>query len=254
MKIALCPSPELYHLYHQAGATVIITDIFRASTTITEALRNGAERILPVATVDECQRIGLENGYLMAAERNTQRCSFAQLGNDPLAYQPHVVQGRTIIITTTNGTRSLTMARDLGAREILIGSFLNLKQTIQYLEQSHCAHVVLLAAGWRGQVAMEDCLYGGALCSYLEQAKLGTVIGDMAQMMTTLWQHAATSATTLRHYLERSEHYERLRQAGLLAAVDYCLTVGDAPAVRLHTDGFLYAETSPFRGGLSVPE
>lgn len=239
MNIYLCPSPDLYHLYHRAGASVIITDIFRASTTITTALENGAKQILPVATVEECQEIGERYGYLMAAERNIHRCSFAQLGNDPLAYTRELVEQQTIVITTTNGTRSLAIAKDAGASEILVGSFRNLDKTLSYLAERGREEVVVLAAGWRGQISTEDCLYAGALASEAQRKAMGKPMGDAAVMLTKLWQNECATFEQSLEYIQSSEHYERLAQAGHLSAVAYCLTPADAPAIKLNETGFL---------------
>lgn len=240
MKIYLCPSPELYALYHRPGASVIITDIYRASTTITTALENGAQRMLPVATVEECQEIGESLGYLMAAERNVLRCPFAQLGNDPLAYTPELVGGKTIVITTTNGTRSLAIAREAGASEILIGSFRNLPRTLEYLHGRGCTEVVVLAAGWRGQVSTEDSLYAGALAARAQALGYGEPVGDAAVMITSLWTAYCQEPSGRLDYIRSAEHYQRLAKAGHLDAVAYCLEESDAPAIRLEEDGYLY--------------
>lgn len=246
MNIYICPSPDLYHLYHRDGASVIITDIFRASTTITTALENGASRMLPVATIEECQEIGERLGYLMAAERNILRCDFAQLGNDPLAYTPDLVQDKSIVITTTNGTRSLAIAREAGAEEILIGSFRNLLATIAYLAEQGREEVVVLAAGWRGQLSTEDCLYGGALAYEVEQRGLGKASGDTAVLMRTIWGYECLSLEARIDYIQGSEHYIRLCKAGHEGAVRYCLEMSEAPAIRLEADGYLY----PIKGTL----
>lgn len=243
MDIYLCPSPDLYQLYHRDEATVIITDIFRASTTITTALANGAKRVLPVATVEECRTLGEQNGYLMAAERNVLRCDFAQLGNDPLAYVPELVAGQTIVITTTNGTRSLSIANEGGAKEILIGSFRNLPQTISYLYSQGRGEVLVLAAGWRGQMAMEDCLYAGALAYELGKSNLGDARGDAAIMAQTLWEGNCLNVSDRENYLKKCEHYQRLVNAGFADAVAYCLEQTNAPAVKLAHNGFLYVAT-----------
>lgn len=239
MNIYLCPSPDLYHLYHIEGASVIITDIFRASTTICKAFQSGAERILPVATTEECEEIGTRYGYLMAAERKVLRCPFADLGNDPLEYSPERVMGKTIVMTTTNGTRSLAIAHEAGASEILVGSFRNMRATLSHLHRSQTQDVVVLAAGWQGQVSMEDCLYAAALAYEAELLGWGNAEGDMAVMLRTLWGEVASSPERLNAYIQRSEHYERLLNAGHEHAIAYCLESSDAPAVALSPDGFL---------------
>lgn len=241
MQIYLCPSPDLYHLYHRSEASVIITDIFRASTTITTALEQGAERILPVASTEECQAIGERYGYLMAAERNVLRCEFAQLGNDPLAYTADVVDGQTIVITTTNGTRSLNITQEAGAKEILVGSFRNLPKTLDYLHERGRKEVVVVAAGWRGQMAMEDCLYAGALADEALSRAYGSASGDAAVMAQTIWANQCRDEESRRAYIKGSEHYQRLLQAGFADALAYCLEYANAPTIRLEADGFLRA-------------
>lgn len=241
LNIYLCPSPELYRLYHREGASVIITDIFRASTTITTALENGAKQILPVATTEECQRIGEQLNYLMAAERNVHRCPFAHLGNDPLSYTREMVAQKSIVITTTNGTYSLAIAQEYGAHEILIGSFRNLNKTLRYLELQGREDVVVLAAGWQGQISTEDCLYAGALAIEAEHRGIGRARGDAAVMLATLWQSQCSTLESRLAYIRASEHYTRLEHAGHLSAVEYCLSPSDAPAVILNDEGYLVA-------------
>lgn len=226
MEIYLCPSPELYQLYHRPEAVVIITDIFRASTTMVTAMANGATGILPVATVEETQSLGQAHGYLMAAERHVRRCDFAHLGNDPMEYRPDVVGGQQIVLTTTNGTRSLRIALEAGARQILIGALINLPSTIAYCHNRGAEQVVVVAAGWQGQVSTEDCLYAGAFAAMAEAEGLGHAQGDMAVMMRDLWRAHCLDLEQRMAYIRTSEHYARLVQAGHDDAAEYCMTVG----------------------------
>ena len=99
MQVYLCPSPELYPLYHRPNSIVIIVDIFRASTTMVAAFAHGAKGILPVASTEEAEETGKRLGALIAAERNVVRCDFAQLGNDPAEYTTDLVSGREIVFT-----------------------------------------------------------------------------------------------------------------------------------------------------------
>lgn len=225
MKIFLCPSPDLYHLYHRPGATVIITDIFRASTTIVTAIANGAAGILPVATTEEAELLGKEYGYLTAAERNVRRCEFADLGNDPMEYTRERVEGQRIVLTTTNGTRSLHIALEHGAKQILIGSLLNLSATLRYCLERGTNEVVVLAAGWHGQISSEDCLYAGALAYYLNCTEAGQASGDAATMMADLWREHCLTLEQRIEYIKKSEHYTRLEHAGFAHAASCCMQV-----------------------------
>lgn len=224
MNIYLCPSPELYPLYHREDATVIIVDIFRASTTMVTALASGARCIIPVASTEEAQTLGEQRGALIAAERNVVRCDFAQLGNDPEEYQPELVSGQEIVFTTTNGTRALTIAREHGAREILVGALTNLRATYDYLRATG-RDVVVLAAGWQGQTSLEDSLYAGALTQLAVQGRAGRAANDMAQMAYDLWRTHCQSLAERMAYIAYAEHYQRLVKAGFESAVRYCLTL-----------------------------
>lgn len=231
MKIFLCPSPDLYHLYHRSGATVIITDIFRASTTIVTAINNGAEAILPVACTEEAQRLGQEYGYLIAAERNVRRCEFADLGNDPMEYTSERILGKHIVLTTTNGTRSLHIALEAGAQEILIGSFLNLSATLGHCLEIGAEEVIVLAAGWQGQLSIEDNLYAGALAYHLSCTGQGGAKGDAAVMMLDLWRGHCLTQELREQYIKSSEHYARLEAASYAHTTSYCMQIDTVPVV-----------------------
>lgn len=224
MNIYLCPSPELYPLYHRPGAIVIIVDIFRASTTMVTALAHGARSILPVATTEEAEEQGKALGCLIAAERNVVKCPFAQLGNDPAEYTEALVSGQDIVFTTTNGTRALNIAAEHGAEEILVGAFINLSATLRYCH-TQGKDVLILAAGWKGQLALEDTLYAGAFAFLAEQATIGKASDDGTLILRDLWQAKAQSLEDRITYIQHSEHYARLVQAGFSSAVPLCMTL-----------------------------
>src|ERR1700734_746130 len=119
-KLEVCLSPALLHLYDTNGAVVVIIDIFRATSTITAALHNGARCVIPVASVAECIAIGesIPNS-ITAGERDGKIAEGLQHGNSPLEYPADFIKGKTLVLTTTNGTRLLHMV--VGAAEIVIG-------------------------------------------------------------------------------------------------------------------------------------
>ena len=85
MKIDVCFSPALYPVYHNPEAIVVVVDVFRATTTMAAAFKNGVRSIRPVATVEEAQEYKAK-GWLVRAERNVKRCEFADFGNSPFDY------------------------------------------------------------------------------------------------------------------------------------------------------------------------
>ncbi len=224
--VYLCPSPALYPLYHRPEATVIVVDIFRASTTMVTALAHGAVGILPVMTTDEARSMGQKYGCLIAAERNVKRCDFAQLGNDPAEYTREWVGGKRIVFTTTNGTKSIRIALEHRAKEILVGAFINLPDTLAYLKNQKITEVMVLAAGWQNQVSLEDTLYAGALVEMLMTDHSGMAANDAARMARDLWTAQAADEIRRLEYLKQSEHYTRLVSNDLADAVPYCLQIG----------------------------
>ncbi len=230
LSVRLCPSPELYQYYHQEGARVIVVDIFRATTTMTTAFINGAKRILPVASTELAEKLGQERDCLVAAERNVKRCAFAQLGNDPMEYTSELVLGQEIVMTTTNGTKAIHIAHETGAKEIFIGSFLNLKSIVTDCLAQEVKDIIVLAAGWQGQMATEDSLYAGALSYELEQAGAVVKKNDGTELMQNLWEAHCLELDAREAYLSKSEHYARLKANGFAEAARYCLTILDKPA------------------------
>ena len=110
-------SPALYPVYHNQEAIVVVVDVFRATTTMAAAFKNGVRSIRPVATVEEAQEYKAK-GWLVGAERNVKRCDFADFGNSPFDYTPEKVAGKDVIFTTTNGTRAITIAKGSAYRVI----------------------------------------------------------------------------------------------------------------------------------------
>ena len=128
----------------------VVFDILRATSSMVTALANGAERIRPVATIDEALAAKVEYPEaLLCGERHGQRIKAEQakgtdfdLGNSPREYTAEIVAGKTLITTTTNGTRALHAS--LGAREVLVSSFLNLQATIDRLREASPKRLVLV--------------------------------------------------------------------------------------------------------------
>jgi 2-phosphosulfolactate phosphatase len=214
--VDVCFSPALYPLYRREEATVVIVDVFRATTTIAAAFAAGARSIRPVATVGEAEACKAA-GWLVGAERNVRRCAFADFGNSPSDYTPDRVAGRDIAFTTTNGTRAIHCA--LGARRIVTGAFTCLHAVARYCTAGG-RDAVVLCSGWEDRINIEDTLFGGALTEALLPAGYRPA-GDAAQIALALWQDAKAD---LRAFVERTEHAARLRANGLNADIPRCLT------------------------------
>ncbi|MDR2763958.1 MAG: 2-phosphosulfolactate phosphatase [Tannerella sp.] len=217
MEIDVCFSPALYPHYHRAEAEVVITDIFRATTTLVAAFESGARSILPVATVEEAEA-WKSRGWPVGAERNVRRCPFADFGNSPFDYTPDKVMGKDLVFTTTNGTKAIRRAGEAG--RIVIGAFVNLRAVADDCLRER-RPVVVLCSGWEDKINIEDTLFGGALAEILLLHGYRPA-GDATQIALSLWKEAKKD---LQGYLEKTEHIGRLRSAGLEDNVPYCLAL-----------------------------
>src|SRR6188768_4553227 len=126
-------SPALLHLYDVSSSIVVIIDVLRATSTIATVLYNGAKHIIPVDSVAECIRIGKQIEGITAGERDGHVAEGLVHGNSPFEYPRSFIEGKTLVLTTTNGTKLLHMALNCGASEVVTGSFPNLSAVCDYL-------------------------------------------------------------------------------------------------------------------------
>jgi len=160
----------------------VVFDILRATSTFVTALHHGAAAIIPVSEISEAVALRQRQpGLLLAGERHGVKISAAQsggvdfdLGNSPREFTAARVAGRTIVSTTTNGTRALRACA--GARTVLAASFLNLAATARYLQALAPAEILLVCAGTGDGAALEDVLAAGALAEQLAGSPTDAVL------------------------------------------------------------------------------
>lgn len=213
-KIAVCLSPALISLYDIRNSTVVIIDIFRASSSMCYGISNGAEAIIPVAEVSSCA-VYKDSDYLLAAERNGEVVDGFDFGNSPFSYTSEKVSGKTIVLTTTNGTKAIHLSRE--ARQIVVGSFLNISALANWLSGQE-NDVILVCAGWKDNFSLEDSLFAGALLSKV--ASNFTLADDAAHATLDLFHVAEADIPA---YLSKSAHSERLKKLNVEADIAFCL-------------------------------
>ena len=212
--IDVCFSPELLHLYDLKGKAVVAVDILRATSTMVTAFAHGATDIIPVMKLEECQAYAGQ-GCLIAAERDGIKADGFDLGNSPFAYMNGNVQGRTIAITTTNGTRAIHLSME--ADEIIIGSFLNLQAVVSHLQELQL-DVLVVCAGWKGKFNLEDTLYAGALVERLQH----TFTSENDATLASLYLYQ-TAKNDLVSFLRQSSHVRRLENLEIHKDIEFCL-------------------------------
>lgn len=175
------------------GATCVVFDVLRATSTILTALDHGAAAVIPVAEIPEALALRQARpDVLLAGEREGFCIRAAQsggvdfdFGNSPREFSAERVRGRTIVATTTNGTRALRAS--VGAAAVLAGALLNLAALAAWIEARRPAHLLLVCSGSWEEAALEDILAAGALCERIWPLFRGGHIADSAEIARRLW-------------------------------------------------------------------
>ncbi len=202
-----------------ADRTVVVLDVLRATTTIVEALANGAVAVIPTGSTEDAVRLVQSLGRddaLLCGERKGRKIEGFDLGNSPAEYVPERVAGKKLVMNTTNGTRALLVAEE--AAEVLVGAFTNLSAVADTAAGSDA--VTILCAGREGRFALEDAVCAGHLVRALE----GRTEGD------PVYTDAARAARALaevvepgRAFLETTAAGRSLLELGMGDDLDLCV-------------------------------
>lgn len=240
--------PSLLDASRLAGGSAVVIDVLRASTTVCAALHAGASRVVPFASVDDARRFAdrlvqasggrqpSEHGPLLGGERQGVKIDGFDLGNSPLEYTKDKVAGRTVVFTTTNGTRALLAAGS--ADRIYMGCFANLDPLCDRLANNP-GDVHLICAGTDGQVTLEDVVAAGEIATALEQRVTTLALGnDEAVIAITLARTAAGDGARLQS-LQMGLGGRNLVELGYDADIEFCAKIGSAPVVPVFREGAL---------------
>ncbi|MBO9572951.1 MAG: 2-phosphosulfolactate phosphatase [Chitinophagaceae bacterium] len=213
-------SPALLNLYDIKDTIVVVIDVLRATSTIATALYNGAESVVPVDDIAKCISLGESLCGITAGERDGKIAEGLQYGNSPFEYPREFIEGKTLVLTTTNGTKLLHMALARGASHIITGSFPNYTSVCNYLVRQK-QPVILACSAWKDRVNIEDTLFAGAVISGIKDHF--SINCDSTRIAETLYDVAKDD---LFEFLKVKEatHYRRLSNFGLEKDLRYCLT------------------------------
>lgn len=228
-------SPLLLNLYDISQSVVVIIDILRATSTIATALYNGARSVIPVDSVSRCIELGKQIAGITAGERDGQIAAGLAHGNSPFEYPRSFIQGKTLVLTTTNGTKLLHMALDLGARQVVTGAFANLDAICDYLLAQN-QQVVLACAAWKDRINIEDLLFAGAVINKVKDHF--SINCDSSQIAEAMYGNAEKDLYGFMEH-KNASHFIRLSNYGLEKDIRYCLTPNTAPVLPFYEDGKL---------------
>jgi len=222
----------------QLSETVcVVFDVLRMTSTIVTALANGAEAIMPVGDIDDAWAEKKRRPeVLLAGERGGDRIEDFDFGNSPREFTKRKVQGKTLVMTTTNGTRALLACA--GARKVLIASFLNLRATADFILADPPSHLLIVCSGTFDQAACEDALGAGALCDSIWSKYEHGEVADSALIARNIY---GCEEPGLAAALARSRNAQRLlKQPKLRADVPFCSERDKFKLVaKMGKDGFI---------------
>ncbi|MGZ3373955.1 MAG: 2-phosphosulfolactate phosphatase [Gemmatimonadaceae bacterium] len=164
MRLDVFFTPNQVKPIETAGRLVVIVDVLRASTTVATALGNGARTVIPVEGADEVINRSKEfarSQILLAGEQKMYPIAGFDIGNSPQAFTPAMVEGKTILITTTNGTKTLLGVQN--ARDIVIASYVNFTAALALMKvaASSKTDIAIICAGEEGGFTLEDAACAG---------------------------------------------------------------------------------------------
>lgn len=226
-------SPRLLDIYDIHDCVVVVIDVFRATSTIATALYNGAAKVIPVDSVELCIETGRKTGGITAGERDGKVIPGLSYGNSPAEYPRSFIEGKTLVLTTTNGTRLLHMAKNNGAAEIVTGSFPNLTAVCEYLAGQK-KNVILGCSAWKDRFNLEDALFAGAVIDKI--GKYFTIHCDSSLMAEDLY---SLHKSDMHHFVRRTTHWHRLASYGLEKDLEYCVTPDGANVLPIFQNGDL---------------
>ncbi|MCC7438901.1 MAG: 2-phosphosulfolactate phosphatase [Armatimonadetes bacterium] len=227
------------------NATAVVIDVLRASSTIVAALMSGAREVIPTDSVESAvaiaHRIGSDRTVL-AGERNSVPIPGFQLGNSPASCNAETVSGKTVVMTTTNGTRAFQQTH--GAQMVLCGALMNARNVAQRVAAAgDDQRVVLLCAGSYGQFSMDDAIGAGAIVRELRDiAGDNLTILDSANAALQLFQQAERDVSEA---LLQSDHGAHLAKLGFADDVRFCAQLNVSAAPVPSFDGSLLRIADP---------
>jgi 2-phosphosulfolactate phosphatase len=219
-----------------AGKVVAMIDVLRASTSIAAALANGARAVLPFDSAEEVitrAKAFDRKEIVLAGERKMMPIAGFDLGNSPMEFTPETVEGRTVLMTTTNGTAAVTSAQ--GARDIFIASYVNFTAVATLLRTAVRAgtDVVLLCAGRERAFALEDAACAGRYVRHLQRGHASLELNDAAQAAMLIERRYGDHIDRV---FADAEHGRALAEAGFARDLESCGTLDAHPVIPVYQE------------------
>ncbi|MBC8267027.1 MAG: 2-phosphosulfolactate phosphatase [Flavobacteriales bacterium] len=216
LQINTCLSPLYFEKYSDNKSIVVVIDILRATSVISTAFHFGVKEIIPVQSLQTALNYKGKENFIVAAERNAMPIEGFDFGNSPFHYMNEKVKEKTLVFTTTNGTKSIQMAMQ---HHTITASFINIDAVANYLINQQKS-VILLCAGWKGFFNLEDSIFAGKLASKLLDNGFATTDDST---LSSVYLHQI-SDVDLFSFLSKSSHRKRLKTLNMEEDTKFCLS------------------------------
>ncbi len=213
--------------------TVVVIDILRATSVITTALNNGCKGVIPVLTVEETAEIvrNSKEEFMLGGERNALKIEGFHYSNSPLEYTRETIEGKTLVMTTTNGTKAIKGCE--GASNILIGAMVNAKSIAKRIVELN-KDVVVVNAGTYGEFSIDDFLCSG----YIIDCMLKEIEVELSDIAITS-HYVYKNNEDIHSFIKYASHYKRITELGLQADLEYCCRKDIIDIVPEYKDGII---------------
>jgi 2-phosphosulfolactate phosphatase len=212
--------------------TVLIIDVLRATSVIITAISNGCSSVIPVVTVEEAFEVAQKdrgNCIILGGERRALKIDGFDCSNSPLEYTKEVIGGKTLVISTTNGTRAIRGS--IGAKTILIGALINAKAAAKKIINIG-DDLVIVNAGTYGQFSIDDFICSGYIIDCILK-QTNAVISDIAKTA----QYIYSENTDINGFVKFARHYNVMKKLNLEKDIEYCLKKDIVRVVPEYKDG-----------------
>jgi len=215
-KLRVCLTLDLYSHYNDGNNLVVVVDILRATSVISTAFHYGIKDVIVVESLDEASTYLGEKDYIVAAERNAMPLEEFAYGNSPFQYMNDEIQNKTLVLTTTNGTKAINVASQ---HELITASYININAVYNFI-MNNDKDVVILCSGWKGLFNMEDAIFAGDLSCKVMNSKLFESSCDSFLASRSLYKSAGNN---LFKFLTNSSHRKRLKHLDMERDTRFCL-------------------------------
>ena len=211
----------------------VVIDMFRATSVIVTALNNGCEEVIPFLTIEETLESSEElnrEEYILGGERRAVKIYGFYLSNSPLEYTKEVVEDKKVLITTTNGTRTLTKSNS--AKRIIIAAMINAKAVADKLLEIN-EDVVIINAGTNGNFSMDDYICSGYIINEMLKVDNQIELTDISKTANMIYENNSDIIS----YVKEATHYSVMKSLELDNDIEYCIKKSIVNNIPEYKDG-----------------